>query len=239
MIKPIVGSDGAPFWVPEIDNLVTAAIGPGSWWEPYLLPLFDACCRVDRWTLEVGAYVGDHTIALGQRGPVIAVEPQALPWALLGLNLATRTIPHPWLTAHALLYSHIVTFEAAPGWQDDHPSNGYQIGAGEHYSTTLDACARRLDTVGFLKCDAQGCDLRVLMGGEETVQRCRPIILCEFEPALAVLHGDTAEDYRIWFRQHMYAIRGFLGGNILAVPHEIAVEPYWRALTDQGIELTP
>jgi len=239
MIKQIAGSDGRPFWIPEVDNVVTCEIAPGKYWEPYLLPLFQVCCRSYQWTVEVGAYVGDHTIALAQLGPVFAVEPQPLPWALLGLNLATRRVPHPWQTTRSALYSRAVTLEPGSGWRPDHPSNSYQLGAPcGLWATTFDDLPTKPTDVGFLKVDAQGCDLHVLRGAERMIDKDRPIILCEFEPGLAQGHGDDAESYRGWFAQHGYTIAGFLGGNILGVPHEVDGEPYWHALTNQGIELT-
>jgi FkbM family methyltransferase len=237
MIRQITAPDGQPFWIPTGSNLVTIELEEGTYWEPYLLALFPLCCSPEKWTVEVGSYIGDHTIELAKFGPVIAFEPQPLPWACLGLNLAVRPQRYGWTTCRTPLYSSVIQLDQAPGWEPDHPSNGYQRSEQGVWTQTFDGGDVR-DPVGFFKVDAQGCDLQVLIGAEETIRRDRPIVLCEFEPALAALHGDEAEDYRGWFRQHMYAFRGFLGGNILGVPYERETAQYWRALTDQGIELT-
>lgn len=233
MIHSIVGSDGFPFWIPDAPNLVTAAIGPGTWWEPELLPLFDRACQPDRWTVEVGAYLGDHTIALATRGPVLAIEPQTLAWALLGINLALRPALHAWYTVRGGLYSHPVELQLVPAWgEPNHPSSAYraielieQTGQGL-LAIPYDALPFHPPCVGFLKIDAQGCDLHVLRGAEQMIARDRPIICCEYYKDLAELHGDTANDYIGWFKVHQYSVYPYSGDNLLGVPIEIDARPF-------------
>lgn len=218
MIEQIVGSDGAPFWINGA-NTVTRAIRPGVWWDPELIPLFAQFCRSTRWTVEVGAYIGDHSIALMQHGPLVAIEPQAIAWALLGLNLALRPARYPWITLRTALYSRPVGLALAAAWgAPDDPSSAYEIAAtGPLLTSTLDA----LDLprpVGLLKIDAQGCDLHVLRGGERLITEDRPVILCEFYKDLAVLHGDSVESHVAWFADHRYELRDLGGDNYLGVP---------------------
>jgi len=220
---------------------VTTELVAGRWWEPYLLPIFNRCCSPTTWTIEVGAYIGDHTIYLAQLGPVLAIEPQPEAYVLLEHNLLVRRTPHEWEVLRRLLYSD----SSVLGWradcvQPEHPSNGVIAGCSgvDEAAVAFDTLPQASRPIGFLKIDAQGCDLPILRGAVQTIQRNRPIILCEFEPGYAADHGDDADAYRGWFAQQKYTLRGFLGGNLIGVPAETEGAPYWAALTDQGLELT-
>jgi len=230
MIHQIVGSDRLPFWIPDEPNIVTSAIGPGTWWETPL-PLFDRVCRPGYWTVEVGAYIGDHTIALAARGPVVAIEPQPLLWALLGLNLALRPRPYPWRTIRTACYSRPVSLELAPGWDEaNSPSSAYHV-TPDGPVAALPLWALDIPRpLGFLKIDAQGCDLHVLRGARKMIVDDRPIILCEYYKDLAELHGDTARAYTDWFLRHDYALHPYSGDNLLGVPMEIDAAPYLETI---------
>jgi FkbM family methyltransferase len=233
MIQQITGSDGLPFYIPDgASNVVIDAIRAGTWWEVELLPLFKKVCRPNHWTVEVGAYVGDHTIALAQLGPVLAIEPQPLLWSLLGLNLALRTFPYAWETRCTALYSRRVNLVLSPDWHaENSPSSAYQV-ADVPTPTQAIAFPQLYfpHEVGFLKIDAQGCDLQILRGAESVIARDRPIILCEYYPPLAKLHGDDSMSYGRWFEQHRNVWQPDGGDNLLAVPAEIDPDPYWEIL---------
>src|SRR5206468_4192872 len=47
----------------------------------------------------------------------------------------------------------------------------------------------KLDDVAFLKVDCQGADALVLMGARETLLRCRPHVVFEWEAELARYYG--------------------------------------------------
>ena len=49
-------------------------------------------------------------------------------------------------------------------------------------------------TPDFIKIDTQGMDYEVLLGAEETLKRCKPIVLAEYEPDLLAERGYTISD---------------------------------------------
>jgi hypothetical protein len=53
--------------------------------------------------------------------------------------------------------------------------------------------------ISLIKIDAQGCDLRALVGLRETIERWHPPILFEWEANLAALHGDDWWDVGEFF----------------------------------------
>lgn len=247
MIERITGPDGLDFWIPTTPNVVTAELRAGGQWEPYLSALYPLACQPDSWTIEVGAYCGEHTIELLQFSRVAAFEPQEIPFACLCLNAALRA-PWHWRASLQLLYAETGVLLAPvrypvdhPDWID-HPSHDYTRATAGAETRTLDWVwlpeLQAQKEVAFLKIDAQGCDLPILQGAEALVERDRPVICCEFEPALAEKHRHTAEDYRGWFAEHAYELWGFTGGNLLGVPAERDPNPFVLALESQGCVLT-
>jgi hypothetical protein len=59
----------------------------------------------------------------------------------------------------------------------------------------LDQFIQPQEQVCLIKSDAQGCDLKALQGLRQTIERCRPAILFEFEERLALYQGQTWADY--------------------------------------------
>jgi FkbM family methyltransferase len=61
-------------------------------------------------------------------------------------------------------------------------------------SLTIDSL--NLPRVDLVKIDIQGADLRAMQGMRATIQRCRPRIVFEYEPAFSEsLFGETLQDY--------------------------------------------
>ena len=70
----------------------------------------------------------------------------------------------------------------------------------------LDKWVEEDEEVGLIKVDAQGCDLRALVGLRKTIERCRPGILFEFEEGLARLQGDSWLHYEGFFNMLGYGL---------------------------------
>jgi hypothetical protein len=69
--------------------------------------------------------------------------------------------------------------------------------AGDVRAIALDELA--LEKVALFKVDTQGADLRVLQGAMDTIRRCRPTVLFEWERDLCSQHGTTLEEYHAFF----------------------------------------
>jgi hypothetical protein len=95
--------------------------------------------------------------------------------------------------------------------------------------TTLSTCAVAVDTlipadthVTFIKIDVQGCDLRALRGLRQTLDRCRPPVVFEYEGISADWHGDPFEAYLAFFLERQYTVQQIQIGmsDFLALPEQ-------------------
>jgi|SanBayMetagenome_1026888.scaffolds.fasta_scaffold01262_3 FkbM family methyltransferase len=71
-------------------------------------------------------------------------------------------------------------------------------------TTTIDTY--NLDNVSFIKVDCQGYDLKVLRGGVNTITKCRPVVVFEWEEHMAQPHGDTFQDTIDFFSSINYGV---------------------------------
>lgn len=153
--------------------------------------------------VEAGANIGGLTVALGEivgsNGLVYAYEPQPLYFEHLEKNTRTRINVTPVWAALGAVDSEISIREVeeqkvhAPGWKP----------AGSEFGVHL----RRVDNLGLpacalIKVDVDGPEHDILIGAEETIDRCRPLIYVEYDkPAeypemLGWLHGKSYRLYR-------------------------------------------
>ena len=63
-----------------------------------------------------------------------------------------------------------------------------------------------LARVALIKVDTQGADLRVLHGAQDTIRRCQPVVLFEWERDLSAQHGATLETFHSFFADLNYDV---------------------------------
>lgn len=191
------------------DN-IGAALARGDFWDAHLRPIFDA---VDPacWAIDVGANVGFHTTYLARRyAQVIAVEPHPATVGLLSENLRLNQVIDRVTVIQAAAYDRLtelaisteVEFPIPDEWHLDTCTSASSIcfvpldqahGRLVIKTVVLDDVVPPGSPIGLIKVDAQGCDLRVLRGLEQTIRRCRPIVVFEIEPKYMSWHGDPPE----------------------------------------------
>lgn len=143
--------------------------------------------------IDAGAMYGDHTITyaklVGSRGHVHAFEPHPESFRCLQYNMQ-------W-------YQQVTTHMCALG---DLVSSGFELNCGPNIGAswltprrsggiptrTLDMC--ELDRLDFLKLDIEGFENRALLGGEATIQKFRPAILCEVNTGALERAGTTRQE---------------------------------------------
>lgn len=208
-----------------VPDLVGGAIERGEFWDAHLKPIIERCADSRRSAIDAGAFIGFHTVFLARHfRHVQSFEPQPRCFRLLNANVELNGLRNVQ-THNAPLFDRETEMALADAdhqqiplqWQDgevDYRAIGNAAALAFMPSSQDAAAARRsmtidmlgLDDVGFIKVDTQGCDLRVLMGGRQTIMACRPVIALEFEKLLAANHGDTLEDFQRFFAECDYEL---------------------------------
>lgn len=150
----------------------------------------DAWLRTGDWVVDVGANVGHYTHRfarlVGDRGRVIAFEPQPQSFELLTANLQAGGLSNVTLfnaaasERTALVHMTVPTFETGlKNYYMARLSEDESNGAGTHVlSIAIDA----LDLpqrVALIKIDAEGHEMAVLRGMQKLLRRDRPRLIVE------------------------------------------------------------
>jgi FkbM family methyltransferase len=125
--------------------------------------------------VDVGAFIGDHTIAylkaVGPDGHVYAFEPNPKAFECLEKNC-------PGALRHNIaLGDRERKVEMA---KDHNAGAAFTMPAGgEEWQACVTLDSYDLLRLNFLKVDVEGDECKVLLGGWSTIMRCRPIIFIE------------------------------------------------------------
>jgi FkbM family methyltransferase len=198
-------------------------IADGQEWEPHVREAIERAARTDGIAIDAGAYIGIHTLTMARSfGTVHAFEPQRRIYQVLCGNLALNGCSN--VIAHnAALYDRAGWVRLAPqerqetatplkDGQPDYPhianaaalSFDFMADRGDVRAVALDDIA--LENVRLIKVDTQGADLRVLQGAADTIRRCRPIVLFEWERDLGLQHGATLDEFFSFFAGLNYEV---------------------------------
>lgn len=188
---------------------ITRALRLGQWWDAHLKPILDEVPS-GGWAIDIGAHVGWFTRYLSHRFRVVAVEPNPETFQLLTQNnygdtpYSVRVQCWPVAAYHqvATLSWDLRNDRTDAGACAFTPTNGlYTVPA-----VPLDHYLLAHAHVSVIKCDAQGADLRALKGLRQTIARCRPLIVFEWEEGMAAWQGDTWQDYLDFFQELNYTV---------------------------------
>lgn len=233
--------------VPPQDAYVGRALIENGVFSPDEFAAWRAYLPVGGTVLDVGANIGGHTFAfaeaVGPTGTVIACEPQRMLFGMLAGSQALIGAKQVWPRWCALGKDFATV--CIPELDYDAPNNfgGLPVGKIAHGEPV--ACvpldAWDMPRVDFLKIDVEGMELDVLAGADDTIQRCRPVIVAECDQAQqypALLAWGMAHD------MVLYLQTPFLGAqwpsvrskNLLMLPREKAlpepVGPDVRRMTE-------
>lgn len=155
--------------------------------------LIDSLCHPGDCVLDIGANVGDWTLAMslrvGSHGKVLAFEP--VPYLAETVRKTARINRQHWVEVLAVALS--ATDGTAEFSIERGNSGGSRLGRKEGDFTQTVVKTARLDTliasrsdlarIDFVKIDVEGAEADVLAGAQQTLERFRPAILleCGFE----------------------------------------------------------
>lgn len=181
---------------------------------------------------DIGANRGEVTYYMarlvGNEGKVVSVEPVSKARALLEdtvakFNLHNVTICPMALSNEAGVFEMFIpkvngvhVFALAELEKADHEP----IKEGYHEKVkvnTLDNIVRQIspEQLSFIKCDVEGHELEVFQGGENTINRYKPIVLAEiWETKQRTENGKITSDLIEFFEAHSYIGKIVHGGSV-------------------------
>jgi len=168
-------------------------------------------CRQFRTAVDVGAHVGMWTMQLAKRFAYVqSFEPVAAHRECFALNVdALNVTLHPCALSET---EGSVAIHTSPTSSGD----SWIEGPGEIPLRTLDSF--ELDDVDFMKIDTEGHELSVLRGGEQTIKRCRPVVIVEQKREHSLRFGLPklgAVDYLLGLG---YTLARELSGDFILTP---------------------
>lgn len=207
--------------------------------EPELLGLRDVVRSGDV-CLDIGAALGLYTVTLSQlvgpQGTVHSVEPlvfahPALSYLLRpreGRNIVRHSVALG--TAEGREVMSVPVRHGSPVTGRSFLTTGADgLGSNVEFTDHLEVlvrtetldqfCGRNgVERLDFVKADVEGAELRVLRGGEATIERCRPKLLLEIEQRHVERFGYRAEDIVTWLADRGYRMNVWRQGGWREVP---------------------
>lgn len=189
-------------------------------YEPELRDVFRAVLPAGGVAVDAGANVGWHTLLMarlvGERGRVLAIEPNPSVGARLVAHLQQNRIAHVDVVGCALSDAPGICRFAAPDASDTGAGGGHVLAQGEASAhRAIDVPARTLDALfgeaglerlDLLKVDVEGYEWPVLAGAERTIARYRPHVVFEYVDESAHRGGGTAARFEAFFERHRYRV---------------------------------
>jgi FkbM family methyltransferase len=171
--------------------------------------------------LDVGAYIGTHTIAfsrfVGPTGTVVAFEPMPRSFAFLQQNVVDNDLTNVLLNNAALggrsgaveVQDLDLNSPASYGstslrnWSEENstPSEGRASIAGSQLVPVVTIDKLALKECSLIKIDVEGMEACVIKGAAETLQRLGPVIYAECNTVadgLRTVEQLQSVGYRVW-----------------------------------------
>lgn len=168
---------------------------------PYVLPIIKEGDTV----MDVGAFIGDHTIAYAKKagvsGRVIAFEPNHESFECLKFNM--KEFENAELRKEAL--SDEVCRVRINEVEENAGRANVEKSKKGIKCVTIDSL--NLDKLDFIKIDAEGFEHKILKGAEETIKRLKPIMLIEIVNDYLLRNKTSNNDIYIYLAELGYNYR--------------------------------
>lgn len=162
--------------------------------------------------IDAGAAIGDHTIAYAQAtgNPANVHAFECNPYMV-------ECLRHNCPGVHVYPFALSVWVGMLPFCQDKDGNYGagyisYPENSSEHKSVIgLPLDSLYLDRVDFIKLDIEGFEFRALLGGRDTIRRCRPKMIVEIYDAHLKRAGFSSVELEKLITSYGYTITPIMG----------------------------
>jgi FkbM family methyltransferase len=181
--------------------------------DPNSLPIMLSHVKENDTVIDIGAFIGDHTIAyakkVGLEGKVIAFEPNQSSFECLEYNM--KGFDNVELRKEGVSDSlHNISLT-------DVPTNAGMAYAEKSKKgikcVSIDSL--NLEKLDFIKIDAEGYEHNILNGAIETIKRLKPIMVIEINNAALLRNGTSNNDIYIFLNDLGYDYKNIYEGQTL------------------------
>lgn len=213
------------------DKFVGRSLDRYGEWCQAELDILTPLLRSGRTVLDIGAFIGSHTVyfaqQVGPRGRVYAFEPQRHAFQMLcgnvALNALTNVTCLPYVVGKETGVRRLGELSQTVA-ENFGGTQALVVPAGEPTRTT------RVDDLELSRCDVmkidvEGMELEVLTGAARTIERFKPMIYCEnnrTDRSAQILGELTRQGYKIWWH-----ILNYYNPNNFFAEKENIFAPYW------------
>jgi FkbM family methyltransferase len=172
-----------------------------------MLPLLSPYIPKGGTVLDIGAYIGDHTVfyaeRVGERGIVFAFEPNPKAFACLHHN-ASQYPQVSYYNVGASDRQHSIGIAI-----DANAGASHAIAEGNIPCVAIDSL--NIPSCQFVKLDCEGMEPLAMRGMSDTVSRCRPVMLIEVNAHALERQGFTPRHIFAILKEWGYAWRNIYG----------------------------
>jgi FkbM family methyltransferase len=213
------------FYVPEIaKDPIFKVLSAGDVYQKPIVDEFASLVRAGSVAIDMGANFGQMSVALAKLGAkVYAFEADEFLASVAQQNLELNGITNSvvinsaiWDVSDVLLpfpEANFDKFDSLGSFGIDLSSTSGRMVK----SIALDDLG--LEDVSLIKVDVQGADLRAMWGSVDTIKRCRPAIIFEYERLFDADFNVTSRDYQEFIDHIGYKrTKQICNDNYLIVP---------------------
>lgn len=207
-------------------EIISDFILRGGEWDAHIAALIKKVAIVRKGNaVDVGAHFGSVSLAMANNfESVFSFEPNDFNFLVLRANIAINNLSNVKLF-NSGLFSHSTNLSLgkeenqeiplpmnAEGEFDGFAANNLgaylfsEDGSGifTHQARTLDSYG--LQDISFIKIDVQGADGEVIMGALDTIRRCQPVVVFEWEDGLSANFNVSFQNIQNEFDKLNYHI---------------------------------
>ena len=201
----LVEADGFSVYVDPRDQGISRDLIFGAGYEPEETRLLEKVLRPGMTFVDIGANIGYFTLvgarAVGSTGRVIAFEPTPSAFRLLTKNIAAngfaQVAAFPNAVTNRNASATLFLDARSPVHSSVSEANiGESAGSVTVETVSLDTFlpSIEIDRVDVVKIDAQGAELQILEGGEQTLAHPSVVVILEFWPPGLLGLGASPEE---------------------------------------------
>jgi FkbM family methyltransferase len=172
--------------------------------DQYALPTILSHIEAGATVIDVGAFIGDHTLAylnkVGKDGHVYAFEPNNAAFDCLKHNCRGAVVFNVGLSDK----EELLSYETNPN-----AGAGRITGTGTSKVQTICLDTLAIKAVSFIKIDVEGFELNVLRGALKTIQKFKPKMWIEINVGALKANNTTPQEIENFLAELGYTTQPF------------------------------